>query len=381
MGGVDEQGYHGDRDAPPGTGGQHRTSAHEHMPLPARLTRHPSEVHLRAKRQGAGLTCPKSPTNGPNGPSSTACVLLVPASTGPERSGARPPAGGQGGAMTSAKTLTGSITRSVAVGGRAMAEALLDLALPSTCAACDEPWGPVCPACDRDLRAGLFDRPRRSMPDPVPIHLPPVTSRGPYAGVLRQLVSAYKDDGRRDLRPVLAGLLTESLTVAASGRPVVVVPMPSSRAAVRRRGDDPVRRPRGGGGRSGARLAAGPAGPAASASARRPVDPGTPRARREPVGRLRGPRRRGRRAPGPDGRPRRRRGHDRRDPGRGGPRGPGKGWTGRGRGDPGRHPATGPRRASMTRRARPGTWGARPAAALRYRTAAGRVTVVTGLRR
>jgi ComF family protein len=142
--------------------------------------------------------------------------------------------------MTSAKTLTGSIARSVAVGGRAMAEALLDLALPSTCAACDEPWGPVCPACERDLRAGLFHRPRRSMPDPVPIHLPPVTSRGPYAGVLRQLVSAYKDDGRRDLRPVLAGLLTESLIVAASGRPVVVVPMPSSRAAVRRRGDDPV---------------------------------------------------------------------------------------------------------------------------------------------
>jgi ComF family protein len=142
--------------------------------------------------------------------------------------------------MTSAKTVTGSIARSVAVGGRAMAEALLDLALPSTCAACDEPWGPVCAACERDLRAGLFDRPRRSMPDPVPIHLPPVISRGPYAGVLRQLVSAYKDDGRRDLRPVLAGLLTESLTAAASGRPVVVVPMPSSGAAVRRRGDDPV---------------------------------------------------------------------------------------------------------------------------------------------
>ena len=142
--------------------------------------------------------------------------------------------------MTSAKTLTGSIARSVAVGGRVMAEALLDLALPSTCAACDEPWGPVCASCDHDLRAGLFDRPRRSTPDPAPIHLPRVTSRGPYAGVLRQLVSAYKDDGRRDLRPVLAGLLTESLIVAASGRPVVVVPVPSSRAAVRRRGDDPV---------------------------------------------------------------------------------------------------------------------------------------------
>ena len=43
---------------------------------------------------------------------------------------------GQGGVMTAAKTLTESIARTVAMGGRAMAEALLDLALPSTCAAC-----------------------------------------------------------------------------------------------------------------------------------------------------------------------------------------------------------------------------------------------------
>ena len=141
--------------------------------------------------------------------------------------------------MTTARTVTESIARNVALGGRAVADALLDLALPSTCAACEEPAGPLCGGCERSLREGLFDRPRRSMPQPVPIHLPPVTSRGPYAGVLRQL-SAYKDDNRRDLRPVLAELLAQSMTVAASGRPVVVVPMPSSRAAVRRRGDDPI---------------------------------------------------------------------------------------------------------------------------------------------
>ena len=142
--------------------------------------------------------------------------------------------------MATTTTPTGSIARTLIEGGRAMADALLDLGLPSTCAACDEPGGPLCPPCERDLQAGSFDRPRRSMPDPVPIHLPPVSSRGPYAGVLRQLVSAYKDDGRRDLRPLLAQLLAESLAVASAGRSVVVVPMPSSRAAVRRRGDDPV---------------------------------------------------------------------------------------------------------------------------------------------
>jgi predicted amidophosphoribosyltransferase len=142
--------------------------------------------------------------------------------------------------MTSAKTWTESIARTLVVGGRSVADALLDLALPSTCAVCEEPAGPLCAGCQRDLYEGLFDRPRRSMPEPVPIHLPPVTSRGPYAGVLRQLVSAYKDDGRRDLRPVLAELLAQSMAASGSGRPVVVVPMPSSRAAARRRGDDPV---------------------------------------------------------------------------------------------------------------------------------------------
>ena len=139
-----------------------------------------------------------------------------------------------------AKRITGSIAQSIATGGRAMADALLDLALPGACAACDAPGGPLCAKCERDLRAGLFDRPRRSMPDPVPIHLPPVISRGPYAGVLRVLVSAYKDDGRRDLRPFLSGLLAESLAAVASGRSVALVPMPSSRAAVRQRGDNPV---------------------------------------------------------------------------------------------------------------------------------------------
>jgi predicted amidophosphoribosyltransferase len=139
-----------------------------------------------------------------------------------------------------AKTLSGSIAKTLASGGRAMADALLDLALPGTCAACAAPGGPLCTGCDRDLRAGLLDRARRSMPDPVPIHLPPVTSRGPYAGVLRLLVSAYKDDGRRDLRSLLAALLAESIAVSAGGRSVVLVPVPSSRAAVRRRGDNPV---------------------------------------------------------------------------------------------------------------------------------------------
>lgn len=124
---------------------------------------------------------------------------------------------------------------------RALLGALVDLALPSTCAACEEGPGPLCPACTSDLRSGLFDRPRRVAPSPVPPGMPDVAAAGPYAGVLRSLVSAYKDGERRDLRPMLARLLAGPLAgVVRAGPKALVVPMPSSRAAVRRRGDDPV---------------------------------------------------------------------------------------------------------------------------------------------
>ncbi len=149
------------------------------------------------------------------------------------------------------------------------ARALLDLALPDVCAACDRPPGPLCPGCEAALWSEVFERPRRCTPDPAPPGLPPVVAVGPYAGVLRRLVSAYKDDERRDLRPLLARLLSLSLAGPVGTLPTVVVPMPSSRAAVRRRGDDPVRDLA----RAATRLAAdGPVRPRASvAPALRPV--------------------------------------------------------------------------------------------------------------
>jgi predicted amidophosphoribosyltransferase len=67
-----------------------------------------------------------------------------------------------------------------------------------------------------------------------------VTSCGPYGGVVKRLVTAYKDDGRRDLGAVLAPLLATAVRSAAPDGPVTVVPVPSARAATRRRGDAPV---------------------------------------------------------------------------------------------------------------------------------------------
>jgi predicted amidophosphoribosyltransferase len=126
--------------------------------------------------------------------------------------------------------------------GKEIVAALLDLALPTTCAACDGRKGPLCEDCTCALEGGLFDRPARVAPDPPPPGLPTVVACGPYAGVLRQLVSAYKDTDRRDLRAVLAPTLARAIARAlhSSGRPTLVVPVPSSRAAIRRRGDEPV---------------------------------------------------------------------------------------------------------------------------------------------
>ncbi len=152
------------------------------------------------------------------------------------------------------------------------ARALLDLAVPDVCAACDDPPGPLCPGCSRQLRSELFDRPRLAMPQPAPPLLPPVVAAGPYVGILRLLLTAYKDEERRDLRPLLAARLSGSLAevlLRTGEQRILVVPMPSSRAAVRRRGDDPVRDLT----RAAARLVAGhrPAGAPEVLPALRPV--------------------------------------------------------------------------------------------------------------
>ena len=131
--------------------------------------------------------------------------------------------------------------------------AAADLVLPARCAACHGRCGrPAVPhlrgcralgdAGRRGGRGGSGSatdaRCRRAGPAPA--------SKGP----LRLAVTAYKDEGRRDLRDELARLLGAALTAAADdpalrrrivlGEEVLVVPVPTARASRRRRGDDPV---------------------------------------------------------------------------------------------------------------------------------------------
>lgn len=130
--------------------------------------------------------------------------------------------------------------------------ALADLALPTTCAACGAGDDPVCRECRAALAASLPPGgPQAATPSPCPAGLPPTVAAAAHAPPLARLVPAYKDDGRRDLRPLLAALLAGAVDAAlarpqtarilASGNgPVLVVPVPTSRRARRQRGDAPL---------------------------------------------------------------------------------------------------------------------------------------------
>lgn len=132
-------------------------------------------------------------------------------------------------------------------------QALTALALPVSCAACGQPDDAVCRGCLEELGRSLWlGGPRQVRPDPCPSGFPPVFASGRYRGPLAAVVAAYKDDGRRDCGLLLGELLGRALDAAVGAcrsavevlvrhnGPLLVVPVPSSRASVRARGDAPL---------------------------------------------------------------------------------------------------------------------------------------------
>jgi len=115
---------------------------------------------------------------------------------------------------------------------------LIDLLFPTSCVGCGVPAGPACVGC----RSGLAGPARPAWPRPSPPDLPPPWAVTAYAGPCRQLLLAYKEKGATGLRGTLAGALAAAIDAAAGSgsEPVALVPIPSSRAAVRERGDDVV---------------------------------------------------------------------------------------------------------------------------------------------
>jgi predicted amidophosphoribosyltransferase len=129
---------------------------------------------------------------------------------------------------------------------------IADLVLPRACAGCATPGGAVCARC----RAALSGPPILAAPGLLASlgrrGLPPCVAAAPYEGPAGAMVIAFKERGRLDLtRPLGAALATAlagALGLAAggpgpAGRPtggVLVVPVPASAAARRRRGFDHV---------------------------------------------------------------------------------------------------------------------------------------------
>ena len=120
---------------------------------------------------------------------------------------------------------------------------LLDLVLPRDCAGCGLPGRTLCTRCAVLLRAPPF----ASRPDPAPVGLPRLTAVATYDGAVRSVLLEHKERGRvalgRPLGRALAGAVRPHLVAPPAAAAVLLVPVPSSPAAVRARGHDHARRP------------------------------------------------------------------------------------------------------------------------------------------
>ncbi|QOV37957.1 ComF family protein [Streptomyces ferrugineus] len=132
---------------------------------------------------------------------------------------------------------------------------LTDLVLPAECGGCGRPRTVLCPEC-RAVLSGTV--PSRVRPVPEPPGLPVVHAAARYADEARAVLLAHKERGAlalaAPLGAALAGAVTAALPRGSHGRargaerfgdagaPVLLVPVPSARGAVRARGHDPARR-------------------------------------------------------------------------------------------------------------------------------------------
>ncbi|HMQ66451.1 MAG TPA: phosphoribosyltransferase family protein [Arachnia sp.] len=116
---------------------------------------------------------------------------------------------------------------------RPLLDAAADLLLGSACPGCDRPgWG-VCGGC----RAAL-----RGPPIVVAHGSVRVVAACDYRPLLARIIPRFKDDGALHLDGLLGELLARAVLEVAPPPAAVLVPVPSLRSAVRRRGLDHVGR-------------------------------------------------------------------------------------------------------------------------------------------
>jgi predicted amidophosphoribosyltransferase len=119
--------------------------------------------------------------------------------------------------------------------------ALVDLVLPATCGGCGGSGAGWCQRCARHVAA---TGPVGVPPSPWLPDLPPIVAGGPYEGPLREAVNAYKEHGRHALAAVLGDRLGVAVRecVPAGCAGALLVPVPATAAAARRRFGDHVAR-------------------------------------------------------------------------------------------------------------------------------------------
>jgi predicted amidophosphoribosyltransferase len=120
-------------------------------------------------------------------------------------------------------------------GGRA----LVDLVLPAACAGCGADGTAWCDRCADELASRAI---APAAPVPRPPGLPAVTAAGQYDGPLREAVVAYKDHGRHPLAAALGDRLAAAVRAAVGPGPALLVPVPATAAAARRRYGDHMAR-------------------------------------------------------------------------------------------------------------------------------------------
>ncbi|MEU6179431.1 ComF family protein [Streptomyces coeruleorubidus] len=134
---------------------------------------------------------------------------------------------------------------------------LTDLVLPAECGGCGRPRTVLCPEC-RAVLSGVAAR--RVRPVPEPPGLPVVHAAAWYADEVRATLLAHKERGALALAGPLGAALAGAVRAGlrktrggswagvegewsrSVGAPVLLVPVPSGRRAVRARGHDPARR-------------------------------------------------------------------------------------------------------------------------------------------
>ncbi|MFB7250268.1 ComF family protein [Microbacterium sp. NPDC056234] len=109
--------------------------------------------------------------------------------------------------------------------GPRLLDEVLSVLLGASCAGCDEPGRVLCDACRELLHPAPV---RRALTGGLS-----ATAALPFDGVVARCVRAVKEDGSTLLIPPLAAALHPLMP---SGADVLLVPVPTSRAAFRRRG-------------------------------------------------------------------------------------------------------------------------------------------------